>query len=96
MKIRQLAIIGVMAVSFAAVADDTSSKKVFDTLDKNGDGKITKEEAAGVDTLVEDWVTIDVNNDGSIEVSEFAAVESIEAYTPVEDDNEPIGAAPTK
>ena len=96
MKIRQLAIIGAMAVSFAAVADDTSSKTVFDTLDKNGDGKITKEEAADVDTLVEDWVTIDVNNDGSIEVSEFAAVESIEAYTPVEDDNEPIGAAPTK
>lgn len=96
MKIKQLITIGAMTVAFAALADDMGNKKVFDALDKNGDGKITKEEAAGVETLTEDWVTIDVNKDGSIEVSEFAAIESVEAYTPVESDNEPIGAAPTK
>lgn len=96
MKIRHVVMVGAMTVSFAALAGETSNEQTFNTLDKNSDGVITKDEAAGVENLVKDWSTIDKNNSGSIEVSEFAALESAEAYSPVEAENEPIGAAPTK
>jgi len=96
MKIRQLVVVGAMTVSFAALAGDMSNEKVFNALDKNGDGIITKEEAASVEKLVKDWGAIDTDKSGNIEVSEFAALESAEAYSPVEAEDEPIGAAPTK
>ena len=96
MKIRHIVMVGAMTLSFAALAGETGNEKAFKDLDKNSDGVISKEEAAGVEKLVVDFTVIDINNNGTIEVSEFAALESVEAYTPVETDEEPIGAAPTK
>lgn len=96
MKIRHVVVVSAMTVSFTALAGETGNENVFNALDKNGDGIITKEEAASVEKLVKDWSTIDKNSSGSIEVSEFAALESAEAYAPVETEDEPIGAAPTK
>ena len=96
MKIRHIVVVGAMTVSFAALAGEAENENVFNALDKNSDGVITKEEAAGVEKLVKDWGSIDKDKSGSIEVSEFAALESAEAYSPVEAEDEPIGAAPTK
>ena len=96
MKIRHLVVAGAMAVSFAALAGEMGNEKVFKSLDKNSDGKITKEEAASSEKLVKDWDKIDKDKSGNIEVAEFAALESAQAYTPMEDENEPIGAAPTQ
>ncbi|WP_455219561.1 hypothetical protein [Kaarinaea lacus] len=96
MKIRHIVMVGAMTVSFAALAGETGNEKAFNNLDKNGDGVISKEEAAGVEKLAVDFTVIDINNNGTIEVAEFAALESVEAYTPVEGEDEPIGAAPTK
>ena len=96
MKIRHIVMVGAMTVSFAALAGETGNENVFNALDKNSDGVISKEEAAGVEKLVNDWSAIDTDKSGSIEVSEFAALESAEAYSPVEAEDEPIGAAPTK
>lgn len=96
MKIRHIVVVGAMTVSFAALAGETGNENVFNALDKNSDGVISKEEAASVEKLVNDWSAIDTDKSGSIEVSEFAALESAEAYSPVEAEDEPIGAAPTK
>lgn len=96
MKIRYAILTSALLASFTAVAGDANSDKIFKALDKNNDGTITKEEAAKVEKLVADWSTIDTDGSGNIEMAEFAALESAEAYAPVETEEEPIGAAPTK
>jgi hypothetical protein len=96
MKIRQVVAAGAMLIPFAVFAGEAGADKIFKTLDKNSDGVISKEEAATVKKLIADWTTIDANSSGTIEISEFSALESAEAYAPVETEEEPIGAAPTK
>ncbi len=46
----------------------------FSSLDSNGDGKISKEEAQG--ELKANWSKADANADGSIDQSEFSAFEA--------------------
>ena len=96
MKLKLLVTLGVMSVASAAYAGDTSNEEVFKLLDKNNDGFITQSEVSSVKNLIEDWDSIDTDKNGSIAMSEFSTIKSAEAYTPVESDEEPIGAAPTK
>ena len=96
MKIRYVILASALLVPFAVCAGGTNNDKAFKSLDKNNDGSISKEEAAGSAALIADWTEIDTDGNGTIEVSEFAAVESVDAYVPMESDEEPIGAAPTK
>ena len=94
MKIKQIIAVGALLVPFAVLAG--GNDKVFKDLDKNSDGVISKEEAAKAKQLVADFDNIDTDGSGSIEMTEFSALESAEAYTPMETEEEPIGAAPTK
>ncbi|MCI0507511.1 MAG: hypothetical protein L0Z73_15560 [Gammaproteobacteria bacterium] len=96
MKIRQVITAGAMLIPFSVFAGEADADKTFKTLDKNSDGVITKEEAATAKKLIEDWTVIDANKSGTIEMTEFSALESVESYVPVETEEEPIGAAPTK
>ena len=96
MKIRHVILAGALLVPFAAYAGGASNDKVFKNLDKNNDGSISKEEAAGSSALIADWTEIDTNGNGTIEMTEFSALETVDAYVPAESDEEPIGAAPTK
>ncbi|WP_455209231.1 hypothetical protein [Kaarinaea lacus] len=96
MKIRYVILASALLAPFAVVASDANGDKVFKALDKNSDGAISKEEAAKNEKLVADWAIIDTDGSGAIEMTEFSALESVEAYTPVETEEEPIGAAPTK
>ncbi|WP_455220509.1 hypothetical protein [Kaarinaea lacus] len=96
MKIRHVILASALLVPFAVFAGDTSNDKVFKDLDKNNDGVISKEEAAKAEKLAADFDKIDTDGNGQIEMTEFSALESAEAYTPMETDEEPIGAAPTK
>lgn len=96
MKIRHVILASALLVPFTVFAGGTNNEKAFNNLDKNHDGSISKEEAAGSDALIADWATIDTDGNGTIEMTEFSALESVDAYVPQESDEEPIGAAPTK
>ena len=95
MKLAIIMTAGLLAVASASFAADTDNEKVFKMLDKNNDGFITKSEVSSVKKLIKDWDSIDTDKNGSIAMSEFSAVKSADAYAPVEEENEPIGAAPT-
>jgi Ca2+-binding EF-hand superfamily protein len=83
-------------LSLSAAADEgTNNDKLFKQLDKDGNGVISQQEASANKQLMKEWKKLDKNSDGGLEKSEFARFESAEAYTPVEGEDEPMGAAPT-
>ena len=59
----------------AAVAAD-GDKLDFQTLDANGDGVITADEAQEHPELMEAWATLDENADGALDEDEFANFKS--------------------
>lgn len=79
----------------ATAAEKMDNGKLFNKLDKDGNGVISQQEASANKELMKQWKKLDKNSDGSLEKSEFAGFESAEAYTPVEGEDEPMGAAPT-
>ncbi|RYZ58611.1 MAG: calmodulin [Proteobacteria bacterium] len=66
MKKLLVATLLVSGVSFAAPAD-------FKTLDKDADGSVTAEEAAGDSELTSHFATLDKNADGKLSADEFKA-----------------------
>ncbi len=50
----------------------------FSSLDANGDGQISREEAASDDELASNWNQADQNSDGQLDQSEFAQFEGKE------------------
>lgn len=81
---RMIALIAASVFATGALAaehmqDTTSYDKQFNKLDKNHDGKISKEEAGK--TLKKDWSQADANSDGNIDKSEFSAFEATKAAT---------------
>ena len=95
MKLRYLVVAG-MLLPLCAAADDSNVMGRFKLLDKDNNGMITKMEAANDKQISQDWSKIDVNNDGNITQSELAMYHPAKDYTPVEGENEPMGAAPTQ
>ena len=67
-------LIGTFFAASAAVAGEAS----FKTLDQNGDGSISAEEAAYSETLTASWQTVDANADGMVDQAEFSAFETME------------------
>jgi hypothetical protein len=57
-----------------AYAADDKDHKGFNDMDKNGDGKLTRSEAAGNKDLLGKWKQADKNNDGSLTRSEYLTV----------------------
>ena len=96
MKLKLLVSLGVLSIATVAFAGETSNEQVFKMLDKNNDGFITKSEVSSVKQLIKDWDSIDTDKNGNIAMAEFSVLKSAEAYTPVEAEDEPIGAAPTR
>jgi Ca2+-binding EF-hand superfamily protein len=64
-----LASLGVLAAAGAAHAQGKAS---FESLDKNGDGKISLNEASSDDALFVAFKSLDGNKDGELTREEFA------------------------
>jgi len=88
----------VLAVSTlsSTVFAESNPEADFRSLDKDGDGYISINEATGRLDLLRKWVDTDKNADGQIEMTEFSAFEVPPAKTfqPVEPENPEPGAAP--
>jgi hypothetical protein len=69
--------------------------KMFEELDVDSDGYISKKEAMAQKSIEKNWKKADKDNDGRLDISEFSAFEAEGAYVPPEDREiaEP-GAAP--
>lgn len=76
-------------------AHATEDYSVFENVDGNADGYISKDEAQVRKDLRDNWKTIDTDDDGKIGISEFSAFEGRGRLAPPEDPDmgEP-GAAP--
>lgn len=64
-----LASLGLLAAAHALAAQD---KPTFESLDKNGDGKISLSEASEHDTLFVAFKQLDTNKDGALTREEFS------------------------
>ena len=64
-----LASLGLLAATAAPAAD---AKPSFESLDKNGDGKISLTEASNDDALFVAFKSLDTNKDGELTREEFA------------------------
>lgn len=73
MKIKQLIVFSAFVVG-AAVAT-AGENAYFSKLDIDGDGVLSKAEAAADPVLMESWSTADANQDGQLEKAEFSAFE---------------------
>lgn len=84
---------GAMLVSVTAGAADYPA--TFESLDKDGNGSISSDEAAARPDLVENWAEIDANKDNTVTITEFSAFEGKARLSPPEESEEPSpGAAP--
>ena len=61
--------VSVFAISFAVAQQMT-----FEEADLNGDGTVNKEEAASVETLLEQFDVADINQDGMLDKDEYAVI----------------------
>ena len=69
--------------------------QVFDDIDSDGDGYITKKEARDLTAIKSDWKKADRDNDGKIDVAEFSAFEGRDMFQPADVEEPEPGAAPT-
>lgn len=67
---------------------------MFDELDRNHNGAISKSEAMGHPELVENFAEIDSNGNGSVSVDEYTAYVNKGRLVPEEVEVPELGAAP--
>jgi Ca2+-binding EF-hand superfamily protein len=91
-----LSFLVILVFSTVLFADEDENNKLFKALDTNSDAMISQQELTAANRLVTDFNKYDINKNGAIEQAEFEAVMSAKAFIPVEEEDEPIGAAPTR
>lgn len=73
-RILAAAILGAaVSLAFAASPDAATGRTSLQTLDKNGDGSISRDEAAANPRLSESFDRIDTNKDGALSADELRA-----------------------
>lgn len=70
--------------------------KTFDQMDSDGDGFISKSEAADRADIKQNWSQADTDRDNRLDAAEFSAFEGREMFQPAEVEEPEPGAAPTK
>jgi hypothetical protein len=78
MKLKEIMLVAVIAlvpVGVSAAGSKSSDQAMFNKLDTNHDGYISKDEARSNKELTEDWKRADRNRDDKLDESEFSAFE---------------------
>ena len=75
MKLRLIALCSAALLSTAAIAEDGSRKSnpsdAFASLDADSDGKVSKEEASGHESIADNFDRLDRDRDGFVSKKEF-------------------------
>ena len=66
------ALAGVVAMTAALAQTQTTTTAVFESLDKNADGRVTLAEASNDDELFVAFKTLDKDKNGELSTDEFA------------------------
>ncbi|MCW5664940.1 MAG: EF-hand domain-containing protein [Piscinibacter sp.] len=61
------------ALAQTAAADPAAAQAAFKKADANGDGKLSKDEAAKLPKIASMFDTLDQNKDGALDLAEFSA-----------------------
>jgi hypothetical protein len=95
MKPVTLTVWSCMLIGFSSIAIPDKAYLLYEEIDFNTDGWISKQEATQRPDLLANWSRIDTNSDGLIGPMEFLHYESANRYVPPDDrqDMDP-GAAP--
>lgn len=67
----------VVLVALFSSASFAADKGLYQSLDANNDGAVTKQEGSNLPILIEKWEELDANADGSLDEAEFAKFEMI-------------------
>jgi len=76
------------------VANAYADKQIFDEIDNDKDGYISKSEAETNKNIQSNWDKVDRDMDGKVDVSEFSAFESQGMFQPPDLEEPEPGAAP--
>lgn len=68
--------------------------EVFDDIDSDADGYISKAEAKVRADLIAHWNSVDKDKDGKLDIDEYVAYESKSGFAPAEVEIPEVGAAP--
>lgn len=94
MKRKNWGLVFAVVLGGAAIAGETA---VYESLDADGNGYLSRSEAAGNDAVYEAFDSADANADGQLNIDEFMAFESEGRFVPPEENEVPeLGAAPTQ
>ena len=63
--------LSLLALSFFGLAAAAQGLPSFEEVDANGDGQITRQEAAAIEAL--DFTAVDTNQDGTLSMEEYNA-----------------------
>ena len=70
-----MALVALFALPSSAWANDAGSEARFKSLDRNGDGFVSRDEARDAEELNTRFSELDVNNDGKLSNDEYAVLE---------------------
>ncbi len=65
--------LGALAQTAAAAADPAAVQAAFTKADANGDGKLSRDEAAKLPKIAAMFEQLDRNKDGALDLAEFSA-----------------------
>ena len=85
------------AAGLALASGVAAAQPVFEDLDTDRDGYISRAESAAENSLYENFEQVDRDGNGTVNIDEFVAYRGKSRFTPPEESEVPeIGAAPTQ
>jgi hypothetical protein len=73
--LKAFAVAGIVSAAASAIAHEPGSVERFESLDRNGDGFVTRDEAKDAEELNTRFTELDTNNDNKLSRQEYGALE---------------------
>jgi len=96
LKATSIVLLSSLFAATSAYAAEGEKPVIFDDIDGDADGCISKSEAAVRQDLIDNYANIDTDKDGKLCVDEYSAYHNRGGMTPEEVEIPEVGAAPVK